>query len=658
MARRPDPHIAARMRAEAFFRRKERKLHAAVILVMTAWLDDARTLILDGHLPNPGLTAAADQPDFNAVNASFETWRRGLNQHIEPVIAETFGEAFAAHSRAADITPIPWQEHHMATVHDRLKIWPEGAFEELRPELLEAMTQNEDIDQITDRIGRTLDIDAPSRRIRADISAIDRKLADPTTPAVDIPGLKGRRRTLWNQHDESLLDWQWKARRIARTEIQGAINAGTWASAEATAQITGETLHKAWLATHDERTRVEHVVADGQIVPISTSFSVAGYPMMYPADPFAPGHLSINCRCTMRILTPDEVQDELQGMWGGRGVGPGNARLGPDEADDITRAIDRWKREQRGEVVGDERTPAQIEKDERREAPDRLNPDWTEEPAVRPYEGNPVDVVDPEPDTDDYAPIIINIGSDDGRDDDWDDDEPSGNSGEFDNDRDDDDVDLPDDEPDSQADEDTDVPDTDTPDDDRPLNEQFDDHFADTVDQYTPEQRDAINQWQGIDRFYERVQKVARNPDFEDDEAQEVLEHLDEAIQQAVLPDDTTLWRGIRDSHSVFGVANTDLPTLIGETIQSPGFLAASTSRDVAIGFTEPSRRGGHVLLQLQFAAGTPVVWVSAAGDPELADQYEALFGAALYLHLVSVEYTGNVPTVVAEVIPNVDNAE
>lgn len=425
------------MRAEAFFRRQERKLFAGVITAMTAWLDDARTLILgDDYLP-PALTAAADQPDFTAVNASFETWRRGLQRHIEPVIEETFGEAFAAHSRAADISPIPWQEHHMATVHDRLKIWPENAFEELRPELLEAMAQNEDIDQITDRIGRTLNIDAPSRRIRANISAIDAKLADPETPSSEIAGLKGRRRTLWNQHDESLLDWQWKARRIARTEIQGAINSGTWASAEATAQITGEKLHKAWLATSDERTRVEHVVADGQIVPISTSFSVAGYPMMYPADPFAPGHLTINCRCTMRILTPDEVQDELHGMWGGRGVGPGNARLGPDMNDDVTRAIEKWKAEQRGEVVEDNRTPEQIERDARREAPDRLNPGWSEQDAVRPHENQPVTVVDPEPDDD--APIVINIG-------DHDDDPVDNTPG--------DDADLPDNDPEPDEDDD------------------------------------------------------------------------------------------------------------------------------------------------------------------------------------------------------------
>ncbi|WP_181818683.1 phage minor head protein [Rhodococcus sp. AG1013] len=330
---------------------------------MTVWLDTARALVLGQPLPDTAAALLADagdptpEPDLDAARASFAVWERALEQHVFPVLDEAFGEAFAANQRAADISVVHWQELAMATVHDRLKIWPEGAFEELRPELLEAMANNEDIDQVQDRIGRILGIDAPARRIRAEISAVDRKLKDPTTPRAEIPILKGKRRQLWNQHDERNLEWQWLARRIARTEIQAAMEAGALVSAQASEEITGEKMYKRWLSTHDERTRLSHSVADGQMVRLTEPFIVGGTPIQHPADPAGVAHETINCRCTLAILSWDEMQVELQGMWGGRGVGPMNARLGPDDEAAVATAIDRLKRERNGEVVDDELAP-------------------------------------------------------------------------------------------------------------------------------------------------------------------------------------------------------------------------------------------------------------------------------------------------------------
>ena len=125
---RQDPWLSERMRADARIRRGERNIYQAVITAMTIWLDTTRALILGQ--PVPALTAAGDDPipDIDAAQASFAAWARALENHVEPAIAEAFGEAFAAQSRAADISPVHFQEHHMATVHDRLKIWPEAAF--------------------------------------------------------------------------------------------------------------------------------------------------------------------------------------------------------------------------------------------------------------------------------------------------------------------------------------------------------------------------------------------------------------------------------------------------------------------------------------------------------------------------------------------------
>lgn len=357
---RRDTWLPARMRAHSTMTRGEHRLHAGLIAAMTVWLDAARALVLSQPLPDAASALLADagdptpEPDLDAARASFGVWERALQQHVFPVLDEAFGEAFAANQRAADVSVVHWQELAMATVHDRLKIWPEGAFEELRPELLEAMANNEDIDQVQDRIGRVLGIDAPARRIRAEISAVDRKLKDPTTPRAEIPILKGKRRQLWNQHDERNLEWQWLARRIARTEIQAAMEAGALAAAQASEEITGDKMYKRWLATHDERTRLSHAVADGQMVRLTEPFIVGGTPIQHPADPAGLAHETINCRCTLAILSWDEMQAELQGMWGGRGVGPMNARLGPDDEAAIAAAIDRLQRERNGEVIDDE----------------------------------------------------------------------------------------------------------------------------------------------------------------------------------------------------------------------------------------------------------------------------------------------------------------
>ncbi|MDH6279522.1 phage minor head protein [Prescottella agglutinans] len=342
--------------------RGEHRLHTGLVAAMTVWLDTARALVLGQPVPDTAAALLADagdptpEPDLDAARASFSVWERALEQHVFPVLDEAFGEGFAANQRAADISVVHWQELAMATVHDRLKIWPEGAFEELRPELLEAMANNEDIDQVQDRIGRVLGIDAPARRIRAEISAVDRKLKDPTTPRAEIPILKGKRRQLWNQHDERNLEWQWLARRIARTEIQAAMEAGALAAAQASEEITGEKMYKRWLSTHDERTRLSHAVADGQMVRLTEPFIVGGTPIQHPADPAGLAHETINCRCTLAILSWAEMQAELQGMWGGRGVGPMNARLGPDDEAAVATAIDRLQRERNGEVIDDATT--------------------------------------------------------------------------------------------------------------------------------------------------------------------------------------------------------------------------------------------------------------------------------------------------------------
>ncbi len=96
-----------------------------------------------------------------------------------------------------------------------------------------------------------------------------------------------------------------RATTIARTEVISAYNGSaiTVASQTGAAVIGGQE----WIATDDARTRPEHNAADGQIVPIGQAFYVGGRAMQYPGDPAGGASNTVNCRCTVAFLTPDEM---------------------------------------------------------------------------------------------------------------------------------------------------------------------------------------------------------------------------------------------------------------------------------------------------------------------------------------------------------------
>lgn len=85
-----------------------------------------------------------------------------------------------------------------------------------------------------------------------------------------------------------------RAVRIARTETIGAWNAGKFDAATALPEDL-RPAGKTWRATHDLRTRDAHADADGQTVPLGSTFIVGGELLRYPGDPIgAPGNV-INC---------------------------------------------------------------------------------------------------------------------------------------------------------------------------------------------------------------------------------------------------------------------------------------------------------------------------------------------------------------------------
>jgi len=88
---------------------------------------------------------------------------------------------------------------------------------------------------------------------------------------------------------------------IARTETHGAANYG----ADGAARATGLKLRKEWVAAEDERTRVEHAEANGQIVEMDQAFDVGGEMLMYPGDPAGSAGQIINCRCGISHIVDD-----------------------------------------------------------------------------------------------------------------------------------------------------------------------------------------------------------------------------------------------------------------------------------------------------------------------------------------------------------------
>lgn len=78
---------------------------------------------------------------------------------------------------------------------------------------------------------------------------------------------------------------------IARTEIIRSTNYG----GQQAARGTGLNLTKTWLATRDERTRDAHVTADGQTVPVDSTYEVDGDSLSYPGDPRGRAENVIQC---------------------------------------------------------------------------------------------------------------------------------------------------------------------------------------------------------------------------------------------------------------------------------------------------------------------------------------------------------------------------
>jgi SPP1 gp7 family putative phage head morphogenesis protein len=96
-----------------------------------------------------------------------------------------------------------------------------------------------------------------------------------------------------------------RAETIARTELLRMYSVGHWARMQSTAEQFPD-LRKRWVSSHDPRVRPSHARADGQVVRWDKPFIVGGYKAMFPRDPRLPPEESVNCRCIMVPVPPEE----------------------------------------------------------------------------------------------------------------------------------------------------------------------------------------------------------------------------------------------------------------------------------------------------------------------------------------------------------------
>ena len=86
-----------------------------------------------------------------------------------------------------------------------------------------------------------------------------------------------------------------RSQTIARTEVHSSSQGMSLDVASA----TDIEMVKVWLTNVSDRTREEHIDADGQKRAISQSFDVGGEQLDYPGDPSGSAENTISCRCVV-----------------------------------------------------------------------------------------------------------------------------------------------------------------------------------------------------------------------------------------------------------------------------------------------------------------------------------------------------------------------
>lgn len=146
--------------------------------------------------------------------------------------------------------------------------------------------------------------------LRRELAQVDAQLYRGTgLSAEEESRLRFERAALYAEAEESGETWRNTARRIARTESTNVLNEATLQRGLDAETASGDELVKTWLSSRDERVRETHRIAHGQVQPLSQPFQVGAALLQRPGDPNGPPAETVQCRCTIAVLTRDEHEE-------------------------------------------------------------------------------------------------------------------------------------------------------------------------------------------------------------------------------------------------------------------------------------------------------------------------------------------------------------
>lgn len=281
--------------AEEYMAEQEPVMSAAVLVGIAAVLDEIRAAVMTS-------TGIPNLAAWNGTSIAWETLI--LNGPIADMVERIIGHVLAMDGHSS--STLTHARQHLQTVWSRLRDWPQEAWTEVAAELDAGIAAGDDARRLRERVGDALDVTALTRSTEDEMQRLYDRIEQGVSPATESE-LRARIRELANTADHSRRRWEWRADRIARTEVAAAVNAGVAAFAAESEAATGRAWHKQWWSSRDSRVRPTHRAAHGQVAPPGGRFTVGGASLMFPGDPLGPPQETVNCRCSTLLLTEREA---------------------------------------------------------------------------------------------------------------------------------------------------------------------------------------------------------------------------------------------------------------------------------------------------------------------------------------------------------------
>lgn len=253
-----DPWLPARLDARLEAASVERDIRSAVWATLSDWLVQLARRVLRADAP----------PNLDAVWAMAPLWRNAVDLLLAGEISKAIELAFRkVLGSSAGWDQRPAMVRYLAEVRNRLVRIPDEVYDLIAGQVSVGINLGDSIPELAARVDSVLSTTGSER-------------------------------------------WPNRAVVIARTETIGALNAGRMEAFGMVAEDEPETAFELmWLATEDTRTRPTHREAEGQRVPVGTSFMVGGFELRFPGDPTGPAQEVIQCRCVPLLVEVGESVD-------------------------------------------------------------------------------------------------------------------------------------------------------------------------------------------------------------------------------------------------------------------------------------------------------------------------------------------------------------